>query len=71
MILSQLALANAVAEIRGAEATLTSIVTQLQGSHVWSGEDAARFQAEWYELVSSRLNSAAARLDSCTFITLP
>lgn len=71
MILSQLALSNAVSEIRSAEATLTSIVSQLQAANVWSGEDAARFQQEWNSLVSHRLSSAAARLDACTFITFP
>ena len=71
MILSQLALSNAVAEIRSAESTLTSIVSQLQAANVWSGDDAARFQSEWNSLVSNRLSSAAGRLDACTFITFP
>lgn len=71
MIMSQLALSNAVSEIRGAESTLTSIVAQLQAASVWSGDDAARFQSEWNSLVSNRLSAAAGRLDACTFITFP
>ncbi len=71
MILSQWALSNAVNEIRGAESTLTSIVTQLHASGVWTGADAARFQNEWNSLVSARLTAAANRLDNCTFLTFP
>jgi hypothetical protein len=71
MIPTQAAIANAAADVRAAEATLASIIAELHGDGVWTGADAERFQQEWRELVSSRLQSAAGRLDNCDFIPFP
>jgi uncharacterized protein YukE len=71
MIPTQAAIANAAAEVRAAEATLRSIIAELHRDGVWTGSDAERFQQEWQDLVSSRLQTAAGRLDGCDFIPFP
>ena len=68
MIPTQAAIANAAAEVRAADATLKSIISELHRDGVWTGADAERFQQEWQDLVSSRLQTAADRLDGCDFI---
>ncbi|MET0990197.1 MAG: hypothetical protein ABWY54_06090 [Glaciihabitans sp.] len=70
MGLSNIALSSAAAEIRAAEQILTSVVAQLQQAGTWSGADADRFQREWHDLVTSRLQSAAGRVESCSLIPL-
>jgi hypothetical protein len=67
-MLSQIALANAAAEIRVAESALSRIVAELQNQNVWNGDDADRFQREWHDLVTARLAAASARIDSCVFV---
>ena len=71
MIPTQAAIANCAAEVRAANATLASIVAELHADGVWTGADAERFQQEWQDLVSNRLQSAAARLDGVDFIPFP
>lgn len=61
-------LANVAAELRAADSVLNSVVSQLQQQHVWSGDDAERFQREWNDLVSLRLQAAAHRVDSANLI---
>ena len=67
----QFAIANAALEIRTIQRSLESIVSQLNNTTIWNGGDADRFQAEWSSEVSSRLNSAAAHLDGCSFVPAP
>lgn len=69
--ISRFMLASVAAEIRSADAVLSSVVAQLQQAHVWSGEDADRFQREWHDLVSHRLQTAALRVDSANLTTFP
>ena len=71
MIPTQAAIANAAAEVRAADAALASIIAELHRDGVWTGADAERFQQEWRDLVSTRLQSAAGRLDGCDFIPFP
>ena len=70
-LISRMTFASAAAEIRSVEAVLTSVGAQLQDANVWSGADAERFQREWHDLVSSRLHSAASKVDSVTVIQMP
>lgn len=70
-LISRITFASAAAEIRSAEIILSGVVAQLQDANVWSGADAERFQREWHDLVSSRLHSAANKVDTVTLVQMP
>jgi hypothetical protein len=71
MGLTQIGFLSAAAEVRVAQAVLAATVAELLDNSVWEGPDALRFQQEWADLVSARLESAAARIETCRLIPLP
>jgi uncharacterized protein YukE len=70
-VISRLMFVSAAAEIRSVEAVLAGAIAQLQDANVWSGADAERFQREWNDLVSSRLDAAAHKVDTVALIQMP
>lgn len=60
-------LRDAALEIRQADATLTTIVANLDASGVWSGNDADAFQRDWRDQVHNPLIGAAASIDRVDF----
>ena len=67
-MLSRIALSSTAAEIRAADAQMRTAVSQLLDANVWTGEDAVRFQNEWNDLVTSRLQSAAAKIEGASLV---
>lgn len=67
-LISRTSLNSTAAEIRAADAQLRVAVAQLVQANVWSGADAHRFQNEWHDLVTSRLQSASAKVEGVALI---
>jgi len=63
-------LRNAAVEIRQADAALATIIADLEGAGVWTGDDARRFQREWNDQVHNPLRAAAGIIDAVDFVTL-
>ena len=60
-------LAEAAAEIRNADASLTTIIGQLKSERVWSGNDADAFQRDWNDQIHNPLIGSAMSLDNTDF----
>jgi hypothetical protein len=67
MLLSNWAMDQAAAEVRGIAASMTHAINELDLASTWSGRDADRFQRDWHDLVNSRLIAAANKLDGISF----
>jgi len=67
-LISRVSLNSTAAEIRAADAMMRVAVANLIAADVWSGADARRFQREWDDLVSSRLHSAASKIEGASLI---
>ncbi len=67
MILSNSAMDQVAAEIRGIASAMTTTMNELQHPSTWSGDDADRFQRDWNDLVHARLVTAANKLDGVSF----
>ena len=67
MFLSNGEMAQASADIRAYAIAMNAAVGELVDSATWTGEDAERFERDWYELVTSRLHTAANKLDGVSF----
>lgn len=67
MLLSNWAMNQAAAEVRGIAGAMTSAMNELGLPSNWSGDDADKFQRDWNDLVHNRLLAAANKLDGVSF----